>query len=218
MPHIAPDCHELARHYNAGDLRSTFISIPPQDALPAPAARDAVVQELLRTQSLRALEKREDRAQFQLKSAKTSVSERQKRGLTWFPVTVVHEDIGFAGKVVLELQRAATPQGLHLFQVGSNASLFAHRPGATEAESLSLQGVTPPGSPPPIDADNSSGSTNFSSAAACTDWRNAYADSMSARTTTESTLDAGYTTAGASQTAKLSISLFRLWGSPYRKG
>jgi superfamily I DNA and/or RNA helicase len=141
MPHIAPDCHELARHYNAGDLRSTSISISPQDAVPAPAARDAVVQELLRTQSLLELEKREDQAQFQLKSAKTSVSERQKRGLTWFPVTVVHEDIGFAGKVVLELQRAATPQGLHLFQVGSNASLFAHRPGASEAESLSLQGV-----------------------------------------------------------------------------
>jgi hypothetical protein len=48
-----------------------------------------------------------------------------------------------------------------------------------------------------------------------TDWRIGNADSMSARTTPESTLDAGYTTAGASPTAKLSVSFLRLRGSPY---
>ena len=52
--------------------------------------------------------------------------------------------------------------------------------------------------PTPINADNSSGS----SPAACNDWRMGDADSMSARITTESTLDAGYTTAGASPKAK----------------
>jgi hypothetical protein len=72
--------------------------------------------------------------------------------------------------------------------------------------------------PTPIDADNSSGSMNESSAAACSDWRFGDADSMSARTTTESTPDAGYTTAGASPTANLSVSFLRLWGSPYMKG
>ncbi len=46
-------------------------------------------------------------------------------------------------------------------------------------------------------ADNSSGSLP----AACNVWRRSDADSMSARTTTESTTDAGYTTAGASLTA-----------------
>jgi hypothetical protein len=65
--------------------------------------------------------------------------------------------------------------------------------------------------PTPTDADNSSGSLP----AACIDWRLGDADSMSARTTTESTLDAGYTTAGASLTAKLSVSFLRLGGSPY---
>ena len=65
--------------------------------------------------------------------------------------------------------------------------------------------------PTPIDADNFSGSLP----AACSDWRISDADSMSARTTAESTLDAGYTTAGAPQKAKTSISLLHLWGSPY---
>jgi hypothetical protein len=52
--------------------------------------------------------------------------------------------------------------------------------------------------PTSFDADNSSGSLP----AACSDWRNGVADSMSARATTEPTTDAGYTTAGASPTAK----------------
>ena len=68
--------------------------------------------------------------------------------------------------------------------------------------------------PRPSDADNSSGSLP----AACNDWRDGPADSMLARTTTESTSDAGYTTAGVSPTAKTSISFLPLWGSPYTRG
>ena len=68
--------------------------------------------------------------------------------------------------------------------------------------------------PAPINADNSSGSF----AAACINWRIGDADSMSARTKAESTLDAGYTTAGASQTARTSVSFLRFWGSPYKEG
>jgi octaprenyl-diphosphate synthase len=67
--------------------------------------------------------------------------------------------------------------------------------------------------PAPTDADNSSGSLP----AARSDWRFGDADSMSARTTPESTTDAGYTTAGVSPTANLSISLLPLWGSPYTR-
>jgi hypothetical protein len=65
--------------------------------------------------------------------------------------------------------------------------------------------------PRPSDADNSSGSLP----AACIVWRAGPADSMLARTTTESTSDAGYTTAGVSPTAKTSVSFLPLWGSPY---
>lgn len=62
--------------------------------------------------------------------------------------------------------------------------------------------------PRPSDADNSSGST----AAACIVCRAGPADSMLARTTKESALDAGYTTAGDSPTAKTSISFLPLGG------
>jgi superfamily I DNA and/or RNA helicase len=87
------------------------------------------------------LEQKEDLAQFKLKSAKASIQERQKRGLTWYPVIITKEHIGFGGKVVLELERPAGQQNLHLFQVGSNASLFGNAPGHSALEPPTLNGV-----------------------------------------------------------------------------
>ena len=79
------------------------------------------------------LEQKEDAAQFKLKNAKASIGERQRRGLTWYPITITKEDIGFGGKVVLEVERPAGQQGLHLFQVGKNACLFSNAPGHSNA-------------------------------------------------------------------------------------
>ena len=64
----------------------------------------------------------------------------------------------------------------------------------------------------PFDADNSSGSIT---PAACIDWRNGDADSMSARTTSESTIDAGYTTAGLSLLPQPSVSYLYFGGRWY---
>jgi hypothetical protein len=72
--------------------------------------------------------------------------------------------------------------------------------------------MAPRDTPTPFDADNVPGSCT---PAARNDWRNGVADSMSARTTTESTSDAGYTTAGFSLMSFLSISPLYLGGSPY---
>ena len=89
------------------------------------------------------LEQKEDAAQFKLKNAKASIGERQRRGLTWYPISITSQDIGFGGKVVLELERPASQQDLHLFQVGKNASLFSNAPGHSNAagDLPSLNGV-----------------------------------------------------------------------------
>ncbi len=87
------------------------------------------------------LEQKEDQAQFKLKNAKASIQERQRRGLTWYPVTITKEDTGFGGKVLLELERPADQQGLHLFQAGSNACLFSNQPGYSAADRPVLNGV-----------------------------------------------------------------------------
>jgi ATP-dependent RNA/DNA helicase IGHMBP2 len=87
------------------------------------------------------LEQKEDLAQFKIKSATSNIQERQRRGLTWYPVTVTHKDIGFGGKVVLELERPAGQQRLHLFQVGRNASLFGNLPSHLPSDLPALSGV-----------------------------------------------------------------------------
>jgi len=101
----------------------------------------AIEQELRRVQGLLKLEQQEDLEQFKLKNAKATVQERQKRGLTWYPVTITKEDVGFGGKVVLELERPAGQQGLHLFQVGKNAALFGNIPGRSATDRPTLSGV-----------------------------------------------------------------------------
>ena len=87
------------------------------------------------------LEQKEDQAYFKLKSTSASIKERRRRGLTWYPVTITHEDIGFGGKVVLELERPAHRQDLHLFQVGKNAALFSNLEGFSGADRPTLSGV-----------------------------------------------------------------------------
>jgi superfamily I DNA and/or RNA helicase len=101
----------------------------------------AIEKELRRVQSLLKLEQEEDLAQFKLKNAKATIQERQQRGLTWYPVTITSEDVGFGGKVVLELERPAGQQGLHLFQVGKNAALFGNIPGRSATDRPTLNGV-----------------------------------------------------------------------------
>ena len=101
----------------------------------------AVEKELRRVRALMQLEQKEDLAQFKLKNAKASIQERQKRGLTWYPIIITKEDIGFGGKVVLELERPAGEQGLHLFHVGKNASLFSNAPGHAATDLPALNGV-----------------------------------------------------------------------------
>lgn len=100
-----------------------------------------VENELRHVRALMQLEQREDQAQFKLKNASASIKERRKRGLTWYPITITKEDIGFGGKVVLEIERPAKRQELHLFQVGKNASLFLDAPAHAASERLTLNGV-----------------------------------------------------------------------------
>ncbi|WP_300710431.1 IGHMBP2 family helicase, partial [Limnohabitans sp.] len=114
-----------------------------QDPTPtAPCALERDVQhELRHVRALMQLEQKEDQAQFKLKNASASIKERRRRGLTWYPVTITQEDIGFGGKVVLELERPAHRQDLHLFQVGAAAALFSSAPGYSGPDRPVVSGV-----------------------------------------------------------------------------
>lgn len=101
----------------------------------------AIENELRHVRALMQLEQREDQAQFKLRNASASIKERRRRGFTWYPITITKEDIGFGGKVVLEIERPANRQEFHLFQVGKNASLFSDAPTHSTSERPTLNGV-----------------------------------------------------------------------------
>jgi len=113
------------------------MSEPFQSCIKASAVQD----ELRHVRALLQLEQKEEQAQFKLKNASASIKERRRRGLTWYPVTITQEDIGFGGKVVLELERPAHRQDLHLFQVGASAALFSNEPGYSGPDRPLLSGV-----------------------------------------------------------------------------
>jgi len=101
----------------------------------------AVQDELRHVRALLQLEQKEEQAQFKLKNASASIKERRRRGLTWYPVNITQEDIGFGGKVVLELERPAHRQDLHLFQVGASAAVFSNAPGYSGPDRPVISGV-----------------------------------------------------------------------------
>ena len=101
----------------------------------------AIEKELRKVQALMKLEQQEDLEQFKIKSAQSTIAERQRRGLTWYPVKIIKEEIGFGGKLVLEIERPAAQAGLHLFQVGKNAALFGNIPGRSATDRPTLSGV-----------------------------------------------------------------------------
>ncbi|MFB9861984.1 IGHMBP2 family helicase [Rufibacter immobilis] len=96
---------------------------------------DKILNELLDVRALLKLEQEEDRRQYQLKNAQTSITERKRLGICWYPVNVIKQEVGFGNKMVVELERISGRDQLHMFQAGSSAALF------TNGEGGALNGV-----------------------------------------------------------------------------
>ncbi|ALJ00499.1 AAA domain-containing protein [Rufibacter tibetensis] len=92
---------------------------------------DKILNELLDVRALLKLEQDEDRKQYQLKNAQTSITERKRLGICWYPVNVIKQEVGFGNKVVVELERTSGRDQLHMFQAGSSAALFTNGEGGT---------------------------------------------------------------------------------------
>lgn len=100
-----------------------------------------IPEELRRTQALLKLEQEEDLNQYKLKSTRSPISERKENGLCWYPVVVTKTEIGFGSKVVVEIERTAGKDQLHLFQTGKAAQLFSNATGAQGHDGQILTGV-----------------------------------------------------------------------------
>src|SRR5688572_20145037 len=100
-----------------------------------------VQDELAQVQTLLKMEQEEDLEQYKLKSAKSPIAERKKSGLCWYPITITKTEIGFGGKVVVEIERQGGRDQLHLFQTGKAASIFTNSHNDQGHNNFQLSGV-----------------------------------------------------------------------------
>ncbi len=96
-------------------------------------------EELRHLQGLLRIEQEEDRDQYRIRAAKSTIAERQRRGLCWYPIKIISEEVGFAGRLVIELERPPGAGALHLFQVGKNVALFANATSGSQRGNKSTE-------------------------------------------------------------------------------
>jgi ATP-dependent RNA/DNA helicase IGHMBP2 len=79
------------------------------------------------------IEKEEDYAQYERKMLNTSIEERRKRGVTWYPVVLANRFISTGERYTLELDRTNFLEQNHSFQVGAVVSVFSGHGDDAEA-------------------------------------------------------------------------------------
>lgn len=82
-------------------------------------------------------EKAADYAQYQERMMNTSIKDRVKNGVTWYPIIILKDFISTGERITLEIERTQERDQKHAFQVGGVVSLFS----GTESKDKLLNGV-----------------------------------------------------------------------------
>ena len=82
-------------------------------------------------------EKAADYALYEERMMNTDIREREKNGVTWYPVQIVKDFISTGERITLEISRNSHHEQKHAFQTGGVVSLFS----GTEEKDKSLGGV-----------------------------------------------------------------------------
>ncbi|MEM6830935.1 MAG: AAA domain-containing protein [Bacteroidota bacterium] len=97
----------------------------------------AIIENLKKQIDLLKQERKEDYRLFQDRMALDSIAEREKKGVTWYPVRVVKDYISTGERITLELEKVKDLKNKHSFQVGAVVAVFA----GSDEQKKTLQGV-----------------------------------------------------------------------------
>ncbi|MEM6812889.1 MAG: AAA domain-containing protein [Bacteroidota bacterium] len=86
---------------------------------------EEVIQNLELQLSLLKKERAADYAQYQERMMNTSIRERVKNGVTWYPINIVSEFISTGDRITIQVKREKNRGQKHAFQVGAVACLFS---------------------------------------------------------------------------------------------
>lgn len=74
------------------------------------------------------IEREEDYFQYRELFLKAGIDQRRKNGLTWYPVKINSEELGYADLLQIEVERTSHTDTAHQFSAGKNISLFSNQP------------------------------------------------------------------------------------------
>ncbi|MFA0960883.1 AAA domain-containing protein [Roseivirga sp. BDSF3-8] len=97
-------------------------------------------EEIRKVQRLIRLERDEEQHYYQNKIIRSSLSDRRREGLTWYPVDLNKQYLGTGERLFVELVRTRDIGQPHVFQPGKVVSLFVNS-GAGDGRKQSLSGV-----------------------------------------------------------------------------
>ncbi len=83
-------------------------------------------KELNKVAELLLLEKEEDLKQYKLKMANTSISERRKEGICWYPVNIERTKYSSGERLLVIIKRPENHKESHIFQSGKLVSIFSN--------------------------------------------------------------------------------------------
>ncbi|MFK7903598.1 MAG: hypothetical protein AB8B69_00660, partial [Chitinophagales bacterium] len=68
------------------------------------------------------LEREEEVKRSQETLDHVSFEDKRKKGITWHPVVIAHEEIGIGGQLILDIERTKNTKDPHKFSQGKSAA------------------------------------------------------------------------------------------------
>lgn len=85
----------------------------------------AAVSHLKKLKQLLQIERDEDFKNYQTEFLKANIDTRRKNGVTWYPIKINNEELGYADYLQLDIERTSHLDTPHQFSSGKNISLFS---------------------------------------------------------------------------------------------
>lgn len=86
------------------------------------------VARIKQLKKLLSIEREEDFFQYKEQFLKAGIEQRRKNGVTWYPIRINNNEIGYAELVQLEIERTTHLDEAHQFSSGKNITLFSNQP------------------------------------------------------------------------------------------
>jgi hypothetical protein len=83
-------------------------------------------EELEHLLSILSIEQEADREQYKEKVLKSSLAERKRLGVSWYPIVIKESFYGMGERLILEIERPTNKDIPHQFSTGKVASLFSN--------------------------------------------------------------------------------------------